>query len=68
MDAFWTDTHTVDFEEVKSKSGIGRDVQLVRGDFHHHLRCERYPARFLFVYIDCDSYRATTYPDGKAVR
>ncbi|MFZ7107202.1 MAG: TylF/MycF/NovP-related O-methyltransferase [Bacteroidota bacterium] len=60
MDAFWTDTHTVDFEEVKSKFRDRPNVQLVRGDFTTTFDTSGI-RQLSFVYIDCDSYRATTY-------
>jgi hypothetical protein len=60
MDAFWSDTHSVDFDEVKSKFLDRPNVQLVRGDFTNTFDSTGI-RQLSFVYIDCDSYRATTY-------
>lgn len=60
IDAFWSKTHHVDFEEVSSKfSGIER-VNLIQGDFTQTLpRTDTGPLSF--AYIDCDSYRGTQF-------
>ena len=60
VDAFWSDTHEVNFEEVKSKFTDRSNVQLVKGDFTQTLNSVR-PEMLSFIYVDCDSYRASTF-------
>ncbi|MBK6837707.1 MAG: class I SAM-dependent methyltransferase [Bacteroidetes bacterium] len=60
VDAFWSDTHEVNFEEVKAKFTDRKNVELVKGDFTETLSTVR-PAQLSFIYVDCDSYRATTF-------
>jgi len=60
VDAFWNETCSVDFEDVKRKFVPFEFVHLVKGDFTETL--EKSPAdKLCFVYIDCDSYRGTKY-------
>ena len=60
VDAFWSDTHEVNFEEVKAKFTDRKNVELVKGDFTETLSTVR-PVQLSFIYVDCDSYRATTF-------
>jgi predicted O-methyltransferase YrrM len=60
VDRFWSRTHDVDFEIVRRKfESIGR-VTLVKGDFTETLATSDID-RLALAYIDCDSYRATTF-------
>lgn len=58
VDAFWSDTHRVDFEQVKSKFVGMSHVSFVQGDFTQTLATSGVE-RIALAYIDCDSYRAT---------
>jgi len=60
VDSFWSDTHEVNFEEVNSKFKDNNKVVLVKGDFTKTLETADIK-KLSFIYIDCDSYRATTY-------
>lgn len=60
VDRFWSRTHDVDFEGVRRRfESIGR-VTLVKGDFTETLGISDVK-RLALAYIDCDSYRATTF-------
>jgi len=60
VDSFWSDTHEVNFDEVRSKFTNNDKVKLIRGDFTKTLDGSGI-TKLSFIYIDCDSYRATTY-------
>ncbi|HNS11829.1 MAG TPA: TylF/MycF/NovP-related O-methyltransferase [Bacteroidia bacterium] len=60
VDSFWSDTHEVNYEEVKSKFKDNKKVTLVKGDFTKTLEASEIK-KLALIYIDCDSYRATTY-------
>jgi len=58
VDEFWSQTHSVDFGEVRGKfSGLDK-VRFVRGDFTQTLTTDG-PTQIALAYVDCDSYRAT---------
>lgn len=59
VDYFWEE-HTVNYEEVKNKFAPYPNVELVKGDFTETIL--NYPdIRLSFIYMDCDSYRATKF-------
>lgn len=60
IDAFWSKTHIVDFNDVKSKFREFPNVQLVKGDFTTTLKKQQISSLSL-VHVDCDSFRATQY-------
>lgn len=60
LDAFWSKTHHVDFEEVKAKFTSFENVTLVKGDFTETFGKTDID-KLCFVYIDCDSYRGTKF-------
>lgn len=59
VDYFW-DEHKVNYEEVKNKFSNFKNVELVKGDFTQTIL--NFPeSKFSFIYMDCDSYRATKF-------
>lgn len=60
VDAFWSQTHHVNFEEVKSNFRDRDNVRLIKGDFTETLSNVSL-GKLSLVYIDCDSYRGTLY-------
>ncbi|MBP6335639.1 MAG: class I SAM-dependent methyltransferase [Bacteroidia bacterium] len=60
VDSFWSETHEVNYEEVKSKFADNNKVKLVKGDFTKTLADIKID-KLSFIYIDCDSYRASTF-------
>lgn len=60
IDRFWSGTHRVDFEQVRSKFRDRGNVQLVKGDFTQTL-AQTETGDLALAFIDCDSYRATRY-------
>jgi hypothetical protein len=57
IDRFWSNTHHVNFEEIKKVFKDHPNVRLIKGDFADTI--DSIPEnRFSFVYVDCDSYRA----------
>lgn len=60
VDKFWSGTHLVDFDVVKSKFNDRSNVALVKGDFTETFRNTDTGA-LSFAFIDCDSYRATKH-------
>lgn len=60
IDQFWSQTHHVDFEEVRRKLGTFPNVRLVKGDFTVTLPGSGLP-RLALAYLDADSYRGTRY-------
>lgn len=58
VDKFWSSTHDVDFDEVRSKFSGFEHVHLVKGDFTQTLDTLG-PQQIAMAYVDCDSYRAT---------
>lgn len=60
IDAFWSRTHPVPFEQVCQRFEDTQNVELVKGDF-----TTTFPAtgieRLSLLHIDCDSYRGTKY-------
>jgi predicted O-methyltransferase YrrM len=60
IDSFWSNTHKVDFDEVKRKLEFQVNVKLVKGDFTETLP-EQPIEKLSFIYVDCDSYRATKF-------
>ncbi|HUR41097.1 MAG TPA: TylF/MycF/NovP-related O-methyltransferase [Verrucomicrobiae bacterium] len=61
VDQFWSDTHAVNFDEVRGKFADLPEVTLVRGDFTHTLQPALAGRRLAAVHVDCDSYRAVRY-------
>lgn len=60
IDAFWSKTHHVNFEEVRDKFKEFPNVKLVKGDFTKTLDGEKIKQMSL-IHVDCDSFRATLY-------
>ncbi len=60
IDSFWSNTHQVDFEEVKNKLSSYQNTILIKGDFTKTLP-ETGIENLSFIYVDCDSYRATKF-------
>ncbi|MEY4603206.1 MAG: hypothetical protein RIT43_498 [Bacteroidota bacterium] len=60
VDAFWSQTHHVDFNEVKSKFTDRKNVRLIKGDFTQTLSTVKLD-KLSLIYVDCDSYRATLF-------
>src|ERR1035437_795761 len=60
IDAFWSNTHKVDFEEVKRRLASQANVKLIKGDFTETLPLQSIK-KFSLIYVDCDSYRATKF-------
>lgn len=60
IDYFWSGTHAVGLEEVRSKLDGMPHVELVAGEFETTVP-ERAPERLALAYVDCDSYRAVSY-------
>jgi hypothetical protein len=60
IDYFWSGTHEVQFEEVRSKLAELPAVRLVKGEFERTLP-ESGIDKLALAYIDCDSYRAVLY-------
>lgn len=60
LDAFWSKTHEVDFQDIKSKFKRMRNVILVKGDFTKTFT-QTHPKKIALVYSDCDSYRSTHF-------
>lgn len=60
IDAFWSNTHKVDYEEVKSRLSSQSNIKLVKGDFTVTLPLQAI-SKLSFIYVDCDSYRATKF-------
>ena len=60
VDHFWSETHEVDFEDIKKKFDRFDNVNLVKGDFTRTF--EQSDCRELaLAFVDCDSYRGTKY-------
>ncbi len=60
IDQFWSQTHKVNFDQVKAKLAPFNNVTLVKGDFTETL-ANSGVGRLALAYIDCDSYRATRF-------
>ena len=67
VDHFWSDTHEVDYEEIRKKFERFENVSLVKGDFTQTF--EESECRDLaLAFVDCDSYRGTKYLIDKIFR
>lgn len=60
IDSFWSNTHKVDFDEVKSMLASQSNIKLVKGDFTETLPLQDIQ-KLSLIYVDCDSYRATRF-------
>jgi Macrocin-O-methyltransferase (TylF) len=60
IDQFWSGSHPVDFEAVRTKFDIFPFVSLVKGDFTRTFESVAVK-KLAFVYVDCDAYRSTDY-------
>jgi hypothetical protein len=60
IDSFWSNTHKVNFDEVKSRLANQTNIKLVKGDFTETLPMQAIN-KLSFIYVDCDSYRATKF-------
>ena len=60
VDHFWSDTHEVNFDEIKQNFERFNHVKLVKGDFtetFNQSACKK----LCLAFVDCDSYRGTKY-------
>ena len=60
VDQFWSETHEVDFADIKRKFKDLPNVELVKGYFTKTFvgsNCKE----LALAFIDCDSYRGTKY-------
>ena len=60
VDRFWSETHEVDFTEIRNKFTQLENVQLIKGDFTETLsktNCDQ----ICLAFVDCDSYRGTRF-------
>jgi hypothetical protein len=60
VDRFWSETHEVDFTEIRNKFTHLENVQLIKGDFTKTLsqtNCDQ----ICLAFVDCDSYRGTRF-------
>lgn len=60
IDSFWSDTHKVNFDEVKRKLADQTNIILVKGDFTETLPMQGIK-KLSLIYVDCDSFRATKF-------
>jgi hypothetical protein len=60
IDTFWSNTHKVDFEEVKNRLSSQTNIKLIKGDFTETLPLQSIK-KLSLIYVDCDSYRATKF-------
>jgi predicted O-methyltransferase YrrM len=60
IDYFWSQTHRVDFDEVRAKLSELPGVRLVRGEFEDTLPRSDLE-EIALAYVDCDSHRAVSY-------
>jgi predicted O-methyltransferase YrrM len=60
VDYFWSGTHHVQLDEVRSKLSELDAVQLHPGEFEHTL-ADSGIGTLAFAYVDCDSHRAVSY-------
>lgn len=60
IDSFWSNTHKVDFEEVKTRLSTQKNIKLVKGDFTQTLPLQSIK-KLSLIYVDCDSYRSTKF-------
>jgi hypothetical protein len=60
IDAFWNQSHYVDYRDVKSKFIDVDNVVLVKGDFTDTFGATDIE-KLCFVFIDCDTYRGTKF-------
>ncbi|HEY0973365.1 MAG TPA: TylF/MycF/NovP-related O-methyltransferase [Solimonas sp.] len=60
VDYFWSKTHAVNFDEVRSKFHDRPNVKFVKGDFTKTLETSGV-GQLSMAYVDCDSLRATRY-------
>lgn len=58
VDGFWSGTHEVSFDAVRSRFEGRDNVTFVQGDFTETLG-DTETGPLAFAFIDCDSYRAT---------
>ena len=60
VDHFWSETHEVDYEEIRKKFERFDNVSMVKGDFTETF--EKSECRELaLTFVDCDSYRGTKF-------
>ena len=60
VDHFWSETHEVDFEDIRKKFDRFDNVSLVKGDFTRTFE-ESDCRELALAFVDCDSYRGTKY-------
>jgi len=60
VDHFWSETHEVDFTDIKRKFKDLPNVELVKGDFTKTFEGSNCKELAL-AFVDCDSYRGTKY-------
>ena len=67
VDHFWSDTHEVNYEEIRKKFDRFENVTLVKGDFTQTFE-ESECQKLALAFVDCDSYRGTKYLIDKIFR
>ena len=67
VDHFWSETHEVDYEEIRKKFERFENVSLVKGDFTRTFE-ESECRELALAFVDCDSYRGTKYLIDKIFR
>lgn len=60
IDKFWNSTHAVSYDDVLKKFKNIDNVSLIKGDFTKTFECTSI-RKLALAYIDCDSFRATSY-------
>jgi hypothetical protein len=60
VDQFWSETHEVNFADIKRKFKDLPNVELVKGDFTKTFEGSNCKELAL-AFVDCDSYRGTKY-------
>jgi len=60
IDQFWSDTHSVLYDQVQEKFKTFPNVTLVKGDFTKTFDGSGIE-KLSLVYVDCDSYRSIKY-------
>ena len=60
VDKFWSQTHEVDYFDIKKKFKKFSNVNLVKGDFTKTFETSTC-GNLALVFVDCDSFRGTKY-------
>lgn len=60
VDQFWSETHEVNFPDIKEKFKNLDNVTLIKGDFMQTFESAEC-GELALVFVDCDSFRGTKY-------